>query len=35
MATALLDDELCSLIEPLLPVRRRCLRYPGRKRSST
>jgi len=32
MATALLDDELWKLIEPLLPVRRRRFRHPGRKR---
>lgn len=32
MAIALLDDELWSLIEPLLPVRQRRLRYPGRRR---
>jgi transposase len=32
MATALLDDELRRLVEPLLPVRRRRLHHPGRKR---
>ncbi len=32
MATALLDDELWKLIEPLLPVRKRRFRHPGRKR---
>jgi transposase len=32
MARALLDDELWKLIEPLLPARKRRLRYPGRKR---
>jgi len=32
MATALLDDELWKLIEPLLPLRRRRFRHPGRKR---
>ena len=32
MATGLLDDELWWLIEPLLPVRKRRFRYPGRKR---
>jgi|SRR5215211_2769623 len=32
MATALLDDELWKLIEPLLPVRKRRLHHPGRKR---
>ncbi len=32
MATARLDDELWKLIEPLLPVRKRRLHYPGRKR---
>jgi transposase len=32
MATALPDDELWKLIEPLLPVRKRRLHYPGRKR---
>ena len=32
MATTLLDDELWKLIEPLLPVRRRRFRHPGRKR---
>ena len=31
MATALLDDELWRLVEPLLPVRRR-FHHPGRKR---
>ena len=32
MATGLLDDELWQLIEPLLPVRKRRFRNPGRKR---
>jgi transposase len=32
MATGLLDDELWRLIEPLLPVRKRRFRHPGRKR---
>ena len=32
MATAQLDVELWRLIEPLLPVRRRRSRHPGRKR---
>lgn len=32
MATAPLDDELWKLIEPLLPVRKRRLHRPGRKR---
>jgi transposase len=32
MATALLDDELWRLVEPLLPVRRRRFHHPGRKR---
>ena len=32
MATGLLDDELWQLIEPLLPVRKRRFRHPGRKR---
>jgi transposase len=32
MATAPLDDELWNLIEPLLPVRKRRLHHPGRKR---
>jgi transposase len=32
MATAPLDDELWKLIEPLLPVRKRRLHHPGRKR---
>jgi len=32
MATATLDDELWKLIEPLLPVRKRRLHHPGRKR---
>ena len=32
MATALLDDELWKLIEPLLPVRKRRFHHPGRKR---
>ena len=32
MATGLLDDELWRLIEPLLPVRKRRFRNPGRKR---
>lgn len=32
MATRLLDDELWRLIEPLLPVRKRRFRHPGRKR---
>src|SRR2546426_6563290 len=32
MATGLLDDELWRLIEPLLPVRTRRFRHPGRKR---
>jgi transposase len=32
MATGLLDDELWKLIEPLLPVRKRRFRHPGRKR---
>ncbi len=32
MATALLDDELWRLIEPLLPARRRRFYHPGRKR---
>ena len=32
MATGLLDDELWRLIEPLLPVRKRCFHHPGRKR---
>ncbi len=32
MATALLDDELWRLIEPLLPVRKRRFHHPGRKR---
>jgi hypothetical protein len=31
MATGLLDDELRRLIEPLLPVRKRRFRHPGRK----
>jgi hypothetical protein len=32
MATALRDDELWRLVEPLLPVRRRRFHHPGRKR---
>jgi len=32
MAQPLIDDELWSLIKPLLPVVERCYRYPGRKR---
>ena len=32
MATALLDDEHRRLVKPLLPVRRRRLHHPGRKR---
>jgi transposase len=32
MTPALLDDELWRLAEPLLPVRERRFRYPGRKR---
>ena len=32
MATRLLDDELWRLIEPLLPLRKRRFRHPGRKR---
>ena len=32
MTTALLDDELWRLIEPLLPVRKRRFHHPGRKR---
>ena len=32
MATGLIDDELWRLIEPLLPVRKRRFRHPGRKR---
>ena len=32
MPTALLDDELWRLLEPLLPVRRRRFYHPGRKR---
>ncbi len=32
MPTALLDDELWRLVEPLLPVRRRRFYHPGRKR---
>jgi transposase len=32
MATGLLDDELWRLIEPLLRVRKRRFRHPGRKR---
>lgn len=32
MTTALLDDELWRLIEPLLPVRKRPFHHPGRKR---
>ncbi len=32
MATALLDDELWRLVEPLLPVRKRRFHHPGRKR---
>lgn len=32
MATALLDDELWKLIEPLLPVRKRRFHHSGRKR---
>jgi transposase len=31
MAKPLLDDELWSLIEPLLPVRKRRWKFPGRK----
>ena len=31
MATALLDDELWRLVEPLLPVRKRRFHHPGRK----
>ncbi|MGB2874909.1 MAG: hypothetical protein WBB76_05455 [Gaiellaceae bacterium] len=33
MATALLAEELWKLIEPLLPVRKRRYRLPGRKRA--
>jgi transposase len=32
MATALLDDELWRLVEPLLPVRRPRFHHPSRKR---
>src|SRR6184192_567547 len=32
MATAQLDEELWRLVEPLLPVRKRRFRHPGRKR---
>lgn len=32
MPTALLDDELWKLIEPLVPARKRRFRNPGRKR---
>ena len=32
MASALLEDQLWKLIEPLLPQRKRRDRYPGRKR---
>jgi transposase len=32
MSTGLLDDELWRLIQPLLPVRKRRFRHPGRKR---
>jgi len=31
MAKAIIDDELWALIEPLLPVKTRRYRYPGRK----
>ena len=32
MTTAVLDDNLWKLIEPLLPVRKRRFHHPGRKR---
>lgn len=32
MARSILDDELWAIIEPLIPVKKRRFRYPGRKR---